>query len=76
MAGYEMQQSFDCGSVYRRRSEKHHYSILRVKYICAKLRDFSGYDDFNGGSFEKADTQFPLLVARNIPNPSQTSTDK
>jgi len=51
---------------------KNHYSILRVKYICAKPGDFYGFDDFKGDRFEKADIQFPLLVVRNMPNPCQT----
>jgi len=51
---------------------KNHYSVLRIKYICAKPGDFSGFDDFEGERFEKADIQFPLLVVRNMPNPCQT----
>jgi len=53
---------------------KNHYSILGVKYICAKLRDFSGYDDFNCGRFEKAIFNFPcwwlaicLILVKRLP---------
>lgn len=37
--------------------------------ICAKPGDWFGVDDFSGPRFEQADTSYPDLLVRNMPNP-------
>ncbi len=42
---------------------------IRFSDICAKPGDWFGKDDFAGPRFEAADTKFPGMVIRDMPNP-------
>lgn len=43
--------------------------FIPFKEICAKPGDWFGGDDFSGPRFDAADTQYPGMLIRSMPNP-------
>ncbi|MEX0964634.1 MAG: hypothetical protein WDZ52_11410 [Pseudohongiellaceae bacterium] len=43
--------------------------MIRFSDICAKSGDWFGGDDFSGQRYELAETQYPGMIVRAMPNP-------
>lgn len=46
--------------------------LIRFDDICAKPADWFGGDDFSGPRYEAAQTKYPGLLVRGMPNPCQS----